>query len=184
MATAEVLLDVGDTLVSLVTAAVAGTTVPAPTVLLSSADEMATFAPQNPAVTVFLYHIAANAEMRNAQPDAGFARPPLPLELRYLITPWAKSAATVHLLCGHILQTLEENACLQRGDLLGSAWGPDDILQILLETLPVSEHHDIWEPADMPYKLSLAYVARVVRIDPRVPVGAGVVTSATFGGPL
>lgn len=182
MATAAVLLDAGDTLVSLVSAAVAPTNIPPPDVQLSSADEMRTFAPPGPAVTVFLYHVSANAEMRNARPPNGFSQPRLPLELRYLVTPWAKSAETVHLLCGHILQALADNACLVRANLLGTSWGADDTLQILLESLPVSEHHDIWAPAEMPYKLSLAYLVRVVGLDPLVPSPGALVSSATFGG--
>ena len=92
MATAEAVLDAGDTLVALVSAAVAPLTTPPPTVLLSSADEMRTFAPQSPAVTVFLYHVSIHAETRNAAPPPGFSRPRLPLELHYLVTPWANSA--------------------------------------------------------------------------------------------
>lgn len=181
MANADVLLDVGDTLVALVTAAVDGMVTPS-NVLLTTTDEMRTFSPTEPAVTVFLYHIGANAEMRNALPPPGFSRPRLPLELRYLVTPWAKAASTSHLVCGHILQVLADNATLPRGELLGTSWGATDTLQILLESLPVSEHHDIWEPADIPYKLSLAYLVRVVGLDPGVPGTSPIVQSATFGG--
>lgn len=179
VANADVLLDVGETLVSLVRAGVAAFT---SDVALRTPDEMRTFAPTEPAVTVFLYHIGTNAELRNAPPAPGRTRPPLPLELRYLVTPWAREAATSHLLCGRVLQTLYDNATLVRGDLSGSSWGPDDTLQILLESLPVSEHHDIWEPADIPYKLSLAYLVRVVGLDPTGAAGGPVVLSGTFGG--
>jgi hypothetical protein len=181
MASADAVLDAGETLVALVTAAVSGMVVPS-NVVLSTADEMRTYSPPDPAVTIFLYNVAVNAETRNAPPPPGFSRPPLTLELRYLVTPWAKSAATSHLICGHVLQHLADRATLVHGDLTGASWGVDDTLQILLESLPVSEHHDIWEPADIPYKLSLAYLVRVVGLDPVLPSSSGVVTSATFGG--
>jgi hypothetical protein len=181
MATHDVLADVGATLVSIIGAGVSSIVVPS-NVTLKTTDEMRQFSPPGPAVTIFLYHIGTSAEMRNAPPPLGFSRPRLPLDLRYLVTPWATDAGTAHQICGHVLRTLYDHASLVAGDLKGTSWSPDDTLQILLESIPVSEHHHIWEPADIPYKLSLSYLVRVVGLDSSVPAGTGVVATATTGG--
>ena len=181
MATRDVLADVGETLVALISAGVSSIVAPA-NVLITTTDEMRTYSPQQPAVTIFLYEISTNAELRNAPPTPGFSRPRLALDLRYLITPWATDAGTAHQICGHILQTLYDHASLVQGDLVGASWGAEDTMQILLESIPVSEHHHIWEPANIPYKLSLAYLVRVIGLDPNVPEATGMVATATMGG--
>jgi len=182
MATRDVLSDVGETLVAVISAGVSSIVAPSD-VLITTTDEMRDKPPKGPAVTLFLYEIGANAELRNAPPSPGFTRPRLALDLRYLITPWATDAGTAHQVCGHILQTLYDHTSLVRGDLVGASWGADDTVQILLESIPVSEHHYIWDPAELPYKLSLAYLVRVIGLDPSVPDATGVVAMATMGGP-
>ena len=184
MANANVVADVGETLVELIKSGVVDIT---ENVRLTSADEMRTLAPGTPAVTVFLYHVAVNAELRNQPPrvgaDGSLTPPPLPLELRYLVTPWAREAASAHRLIGRIMRVLYENAALTFGDLKGSSWRADDTLQFTPEPVPVAEHHDIWEPAGIPYKLSVAYVARVVGLDARATVFPAPVVSVTVAGP-
>jgi hypothetical protein len=73
----------------------AGVVAPAD-VILSTPDDFKAFTPLQPAVTVFLYHVALHGEMRNAPRRSGLngvpRRPSLPLELRFLVTPWARRA--------------------------------------------------------------------------------------------
>ena len=182
MATHDVLSDAGETLARIIGVGLDGI-VSEPNVVLTTTGEMRNFAPQDPAVTLFLYDISSNPELRNAPPTPGFSRPRLALDLRYLVTPWATDAGTVHQICGHILQTLYDHAHLTRGDLVGISWGADDTMQILLESIPVADHHYIWEPAEIPYKLSLVYLARIIGIDPGSPDSTGIVATATTGGP-
>lgn len=181
MATNGVVLDTGETLTTIISAGVSGLVPPA-NVLLTTLDKIRDEPPMEPGVTIFLYQITTNPELRNAPPAPGQGRPRLALELRYLITPWATDAGTSHLICGQILQTLYDHASLVRGDLIGQSWGVDDTVQILLESVPVSEYHHIWEPADFPYRLSLTYLIRVIGIDPSTPAATGVVATATMGG--
>ena len=183
MATNDVLLNVGETLVTIIRSGVASV-VPAPDVLVTTTDQIIKSRPVEPGVTVFLYNISSNTELRNAPPSVGFNRPRLALDLRYLITPWSSDPGTAHQICGLILQTFYDHANLVRGDLTGNSWSADDTLQILLESLPVSEHHYIWEPAEIPYRLSLAYLVRVIGLDPSVPAATeGIVATTTMGGP-
>lgn len=179
MASSDVVMDVGETLVSIVRAGVSSIVNPSSVATTTMDLIVGGLSLPQPAVSILLYDISTNAELRNALPAPGFPRPRLPLDLRYLITPWATDAGTVHQVCGLVLQTLYDNATLVRGDLVGSSWGSDDTLQILLDDIPVSEHHNIWEPADIPYKLSLAYLVRVIGLDPGMPESAGIVASVS-----
>ena len=130
---------------------------------------------------------AINAERRNSGTvplgNGKFTRPPLPLDLRYLITPWVKDTSDAHTVCGYIMRALHDNDSLGPSDLVGNSWADDDTLQIVLESLPVAEHYDIWQPTGLPYRLSLSYLARVIGLDSGIISSAAPVITANFGGP-
>jgi hypothetical protein len=138
-------------------------------------------------VTIFLYHVGINGEMRNAPPRplAGGAvgRPALPLELRFLITPWTLLTRDTYRIIGAISLVLNDHAVLGFGELLGGdVWAPDDTVELILESLPVEDHYDIWNPTEIPYRLSLTYLARLVAIDSALSEEAPPVAVATFSG--
>ena len=58
----------------------------------------------------------ANQERR---PKASVDRPLLPVDLSYLITPWAKDPRDEHLMLGRIVQGLHDRAVLSGTDLIG-----------------------------------------------------------------
>ena len=184
MARVDVIADMSQTIVDLLTPALA----PLPCdVRLSNTDEYRTFAPMAPTVTVFLYHMAINAELRNNAPrmlgGGTVARPFLPLELRYLITPWATQPITGHRMLAHVMRRLSPFQTMERKYLSGDSWDEDDTVQLLPQNLPVDEFHDIWDPAEIPYKLSISYVARVIGLDSADADDFPIVTSASFIGP-
>jgi hypothetical protein len=184
MASPEAIADMGATLLKLVQHGLTGVVDPT-AVFLSTPDDMKTFQPTVPSVTVFLYHVALNSELRNTLPPSGKGtRPLLPIELRYLITPWAKQIADTHKIVGYVLRALHQKASLVRAELSGSSWADHDTAQILLESMPIEDHYSIWEPTEIPYRLSLSYVVRVMGIDSGQASVAPPVVSAVFGGPL
>ncbi len=181
MASTDAIAFVGDTLVQLLQDGLTGLVLPA-NVSLSTPDAFKTFTPRQPAVTAFLYHVAIAGELRNASrrsPAAGSpARPPLPLEVRFLITPWTQQTRDAYRIIGAIALLLYDHAVLSFSELLGTDWAPDDAVELMMEALPVEQHYDIWEPTDIPYRLSLAYVARIVGIDSALaPSGAPVIVA-------
>ena len=141
-----------------------------------------------PTVTVFLYRVAIHSEMRNAArrvlDDGNTTRPLLPMELYYLITPWAAQPQIEHLLVGRILQILYDHSELTRGDLKGESWSPEDSVQLVLESLPNTEHYQIWDTTKLPYRLSLTYMARVVGIEPTVTIRASPIVEVVLGRKL
>jgi hypothetical protein len=184
LANADAIAHVGKTLVSLLGKGLLGL-VPAGNVFLSTPENFKNSPPTPPAVTIFLYHVGICGEMRNSprRANGSVQRPPLPLELRFLITPWTKgddAANQAYLITGKILQFLYDRAVLQQGELDGDIWGLDDTVEIILESVPVEEHYDIWEPTGIPYRLSLTYLVRVIGIDSAVTMNVAPVALANF----
>jgi len=168
VATADVVRDMGDTLVYLLRAGLPPLVNPND-IVLSTPDDFES-APAQPTVTVFLYRLGINAELRNGArrvlPDGRVTRPLLPLELRYLITAWAKDTRGEQQMIGRILQVLYDHAEIGPADLQGTSWDADDSVQLVCETLPIEDHYRVWDPTDIPYRLSLTYVARVIGLAP------------------
>lgn len=150
-----------------------------------------------PFISLMLYQVDTNAEMRNwtqgSLPDGTPVRQPLPLELNYLITAWgvrqpndpasdSLAAREESRLLGAVLQALYENAEVVRGDLVqaGSApdWADTDSLQLVLRSLPVETHYRIWDASEIGYRLSLAYCVRVTSLAPPLPPPAPIVIDA------
>jgi hypothetical protein len=175
-------MHLGRTLVSMLEAALSGFS-PTVKVSLSTPDEIKDDPPSTPAVTIFLYHVAVCGEMRNAPRrhlgNGTIQRPSLPLDLHFLITPWANEPDKAYQIIGVIVNYLYDHAILTFGELQGAGvWSPDDTVEIVMESLPVEEHYSIWEPTDLPYRLSLTYLARVVGIDSAIVTGAAPVVVA------
>jgi hypothetical protein len=107
LATTDAIAFLGDTIADLLRAGLSGVVAPAD-VLLSTPDEFKGFKPLQPSVTIFLYHVCVNGEMRN-RPRRSLAtgalqRPPLPLELRFMVTPWTKDTRDAYRIIGVIAQ--------------------------------------------------------------------------------
>jgi hypothetical protein len=159
MAQADVIRDMADTIVFLLRSTVPPM-VDQDRIFAVTPDEFEDL--QNtdrPTITVFLYRVAVNSEMRNSPRrilgDGRVTRPLLPLELYYMITPWARETRDEFRIIGRILQVLYDRAEIGPADLQGTSWSH-------------------------PYRLSLTYIARVVGIEPEVREVVPVVTSARF----
>jgi len=182
VATTDALAFLGDTIVAMLQNGLSGLVAPAD-VLLSTPEEFKNFTPLQPSVTIFLYHVRINAEMRNGRQRSPAPRPALPLEVRFLVTPWTKDTRDAYRIIGATALLFYDHAVLTFGELLGAnVWAPDDTVELIMESLPVEEHFDIWEPTDIPYKLSLSYLARIIGIDSTLATSAAPVTVATIPG--
>lgn len=167
MAGADAVRDVADTLVSLLREGIpsldpARITVATPDIFEQLRD------PVKPNITISLYHLSVNPQMRNSprrvRPDGQLQPTPLPLELSFLITPWAKDTRDELRIAGRILQVLYERRELGAADLAGPSWEPDDTVQLILESLPLEDHYRIWDANNVAYRLSLTYMARVIAL--------------------
>ncbi len=153
---------------------------------------------QQPSITLFLYQILENPEMRNAAArklaDGRSVRQPLPLELCYIITPWsvrvqdsigvdAKATEEEHRLLGGILQTFYEHAEVTRSELtegMNAVWSRIDTMQILLESPASEDLFRIWDSTEHAYRTSLTYRVRVLGLEPIQALDGSPVIDANF----
>ena len=188
MASANAIHDMSETIVHLLRASISQHMVDPTRILVATPDEFEELQqPGQPHITIFLYRIAVNPQMRNLPrrtlPHGQTTKDHLPLELSYLITAWAKDTRDELRIVGHIAQALYDHAELGAADLRGTSWDSDDTVQLVLDSLPLEDHYRIWDASEVPYRLSLTYQARVISIAPTVIVSTPPVVSVQVGAP-
>jgi hypothetical protein len=121
-----------------------------------------------PALSVFFYRVDYNHATRAGWSSVGSqnGRAHLPLDLHFLITAWAGNAEHELLILGRAMQCLESTPSLA-GPLLarGAGSAPNDSIQILMEEISTEAVMRTYDSLPHDYKLSVPYVARVVRLD-------------------
>ncbi len=133
--------------------------------------------PMDAGVSLFLYRIYTNGTHRNPAgrigPDGRRQRTQLPLDLHFLLTAWARDASLQHTIAGWMMRVLEDTPSLPVGLLnqtYANTFHPDETVEIGLTELSTEELFRIWEViANNVYQISVPYVARVVRIESRIP---------------
>jgi hypothetical protein len=137
-----------------------------------------------PTLSIFLYRVDFNKTMRAAWSSVGHrvGRSQLPLDLHFLITPWAGNAVHEHLILGRAMQVLETLPIIS-GALLhpSGAWAPGDAIQIVMEELSTEAVMRTFDSLPVDYRLSVPYIARVVRIEGREEVATPEVSTAVRG---
>jgi hypothetical protein len=140
-------------------------------VLVRTADfepDAAANAIGSPALSIFLYRVDFNKTMRAAWSGAGSqtGRAHLVLDLHYLLTPWADNAEFEHLVLGRAMQTIEATPLLS-GPLLDptGGWAPVESIQLVLEEISTEAVMRTFDSLPTDYRLSVPYIARVLRID-------------------
>lgn len=124
----------------------------------------------SPALSIFLYRIDVNKTTRAAWSAVGSldGRAHLPIDLHYLLTSWADNAEWEHRIIGKVMQCLETNPILSGPLLHPSAdWSPNETVQLIAEDLSSEAVMRTFDSLPTDYRLSIPYLARIVRIDSR-----------------
>lgn len=143
-------------------------------------------------ISLFLYRVPVSGARRQMPftigPSGRPFRPPLPVDLFYLMTPWAKTAEMQHLLLGWAMRAIEDSPSLPPALL--NAHFPDvrpfrndETVDLIHDPLSMQDINNIWEILGKHnVQVSATYVARVIPIDSRVEVGvdAGPVQTRVF----
>ena len=137
---------------------------------LTSADEAGgVIAP--PAVSIFLYRVDLDNTTRPIWSAAGNqdGRAHLPLDLHFLLTPWASNATDELRILGRVMQCLDSTPILS-GPILDpiAGWAPQEAVQLYVDKMSTEAVMRTFDSLPIDYKLSVCYGARVVRIDGRV----------------
>ncbi|MFL5383914.1 MAG: DUF4255 domain-containing protein [Longimicrobiaceae bacterium] len=122
---------------------------------------------QPPMLSIFLYRVDFNKAMRAGWSGVGSldGRSHLPLDLHFLLTAWAANAEYELRILGRAMQCLETYPSLSGPLLTGPTWAPGDSVQVVLEEISTEAVMRTFDSLPHDYKLSIPYVARVVRLD-------------------
>lgn len=144
--------------------------------------------PMNEGISLWLYRITVNAN-RNLPPaigrDGRRYRPPLPLDVHYLVTAWAGDAIKQQRLLGFAIRTLEDTPILPAGVLNQHSpepdvFRPDETVELVFEALTVQDASYIWQVAQTKEQPSAPYVARMVEIESAIPIEGDLTQTREF----
>jgi hypothetical protein len=119
-------------------------------------------------VSIFLHRITLNENFRSATriQDAPNREPALFLDLHYLITYWGSGAQAEQTVLAWTMMQLQALPVMDRSVLTPDAgWDASDNIQVVPADLSLEDILRIWDALGPKYRLSLCYLARVVRID-------------------
>lgn len=124
-------------------------------------------------LTLTLYEVAEDWSARN-KPDIRIVqnnqiltqRPPAALLLRYLITAWSGNIVDDQRVLGRAIQSLYDNAIISGPLLAGSSLSAgDEAVAVTMIQQSIEDRTHVWRAYDKPYRLSVNYEVRVVKIE-------------------
>jgi hypothetical protein len=135
-------------------------------------------------ITLYLYRVTMNEHCRQIRP--GLMSPeqqaPLGLDLHFLLTAWAGNAQDELLPFTWAMRQLYQHPILDASSLSPEAgWSSEEVIQIVPSELPTEDMMRIWDALEPAYRLSVPYVARLVRVDPDVFTQAVPVVAVRMG---
>ena len=133
-------------------------------------------------ISLYLFRVAVNTSRRNMPPGVGpdgqRYKPPIPVDLFYLLTPWAKNAVKQHRLLGWAIREMQ-NVPVLPASLLNfyaperDTFRPSETVELVFDILTPQDMENILNPVKMSQPLSVCYVARTVLLESTVPYGEG-----------
>ena len=173
MANVQALHSVGNSLVTYLQntypAMLNGLAMPACGFALLSSGELESTPPDGTRLTLFLYRVTINEHQRQQRPDrmSTQQQAPLGLDLHFMMTLWAEQAQDELVPMAWAMRQLHEHPILDASSLSPEAgWGPDEVVQIIPSELSVHDMMRLWDGFEPSYRLSVSYIARLVRLDP------------------
>src|SRR6185369_7407987 len=124
-------------------------------------------------VTLSPYRIYPNASNRipagRVNPDGTRQKTKLPIDLHILLTAWGNDPSLQLTIAGWMMRVLEDTPIIS-ANLLNSAnkdvFRQDEEVEIHIVDLTNDDLFRVWEKlTDLPYQISVPYVARNVRIE-------------------
>lgn len=138
--------------------------------------------PAEAKISLYLYHLDIDKHLRNQKPLADrsvtgvFRAPPVPLQLRYLLTPLSGDEGNNHLIAGRVIQHFNDFQNFDQvsdprvpiGDSFG---GASSNLRVRYDMLSMEQLSQIWNAFSAPYRLSISLLVETVAIDSgKVPI--------------
>jgi hypothetical protein len=137
-----------------------------------------------PFLSIFTYRVDFNKTTRAGWSAVGHldGRARLPVDLHFLLTPWASDADSELRILARAMQALDATPILSGPLLLPlGEFGTGESVQLVLEDVPTEAVMRTFDSLPTDYKLSVPYIARVVRLDARAARPDPTVLSLTSG---
>jgi hypothetical protein len=92
---------------------------------------------------------------------------PLPLDVHFLLTVWGTNSGNELTLFGWALREMYSMATLDAStfNTVDARWRPDEVVQVSPADMTIEDMARLWDAVRPDYRLSVAFVARVVLID-------------------
>ena len=135
---------------------------------LLSSGQMTTPDDDGAVVSLFLYRVTMNEHLRNVGRINGQSGGdvPLSLDLHYLMTVWADGALAEQTILAWAMHEIYRHPVLDASSLSPEAqWGAGEVIQLVPAELTNEDIMRIWDALEPTYRLSVSYIARMVRID-------------------
>lgn len=120
-------------------------------------------------LSIYLYRIVEDAYSKNRfQNDDGRGRlqkPPLTLDLFYLVTPLLGQPREQQIVLGKAMQVLYDRPTIAGKDPTSSLSTSGEVVRIILNPVSLEETTRVWQALEMSYRLSVCYVVRVALVD-------------------
>jgi hypothetical protein len=120
-------------------------------------------------ISLWLYRVGRNEFTNNEPPirptPNQVSKPPLLINLHYLVTPVQRSPETRQELLGLVMQTFNDHSIVQGSDLGTPPPAGLKDLRVVPEMLSLEELARVWDALQEAYMLSVSYVVQVVAID-------------------
>lgn len=122
----------------------------------------------NTTVSLYLYRVIMNEHVRNVASSNHIrgTSVPLSVDLHFMLSIWADSASAEHTICAWTMSQLHQHPIMDISSLTEEGgWSSDDVVHIIPAELSNEDLMRIWDAIPPYYRLSLSYIARVIRID-------------------
>lgn len=130
--------------------------------------------PMEEGVSLFLYRISISGSRRTLPPtvraDGKRYRPPIPVDLHYVLTAWSKTAARQQRLLGWAVRALHDYPVLHESLLNHygpeeEVFGPGETVELIFDTLSLQDLSNLWSEMKATPPLSVAYLTRMILLE-------------------
>jgi Pvc16 N-terminal domain len=136
--------------------------------------------PMEPKVNLFLLRVAENSFAKNRDwlpvGPGVLKKPPLALELYYIMTPFANDRLDEHRALGEAMRIFYDHAIIAAPLLKGELEHTAEELKVDLCPFSLEELTRIWNALNQPFRLSVCYGVRIILVDSSVEQSAHRVT--------
>ena len=147
--------------------------------------------PMTDGFSIYLFRVAINGTVRNTPPrrapDGRRYRPALPVDLQFMITPWAREVERQHRMLGWVLRTLEDTALLSAGHLNhylaeSDTFRANEAIELICDPLSLTDYLTLWDRLRPQLPASATYTLRMVQLESELAMGEeALVQTRVFG---